>query len=65
MKWIYNVFDVSYELFEQNINEAGKKGWELIEIVPMQQFQGMNLDQTPRIKSFLKCVFMKPDPNVS
>jgi hypothetical protein len=63
MKYLYCVVDTKTEDLEKNLLFSGSYGWELVQIFPVNEVTSISLGSKPIMKTYLRCVFKKPDPD--
>jgi len=63
MKYLYCVVDTKNEELEKNLSFSGSYGWELIQIFPVNEVTAISFGSKPIMKSYLRCIFKKPDPD--
>lgn len=65
MKYLYLVEDTRNEDLGKALDHAGSGGWELVQIFPVNEIMPLSLGSKPIMKSYLRCVFKKPNPDAS
>jgi len=63
MKWLYCVIDTKNEDLEKDLSNFGGHSWELVQIFPVNEVTAIRIGTTPIMKTYLRCVFKKPDPD--
>ena len=63
MKWLYCVIDTGNEDLEKNLERFGRPDWELVQIFPVNEVTAIRMGSQPIMKTYLRCVFKKPDPD--